>query len=249
MLFSSEVHLYILLLKMRTGKRPGLAHHPSRSPPKLRRRAKLCHLPLHFFSFSSWNLNIPISVQLPQLLYNLKLTNLRTNQIFQNGQSRWDKISYLSYPAIPLVRCWRGRDSHEEGDARLTARSRMGNHLDGFPSLIQNPLSNHVYILLYSIHMSSSLLHTNTPSLQLQASEVTPRSPVPSHSNKNPRTPPQPSHGTSLAMMPMLSVACTFINSVTTPTAAHPQVLIVSQNGQHTQGQELGWWRMNSQPI
>lgn len=56
---------------------------------------------------------------------------------------------------------------------------------------------------------------------------VTPRSLEPSPSSRL-LSPPQPqSPGTWLAMMLMPSEACTFISSVTTPTAAHPQALTV----------------------
>lgn len=59
---------------------------------------------------------------------------------------------------------------------------------------------------------------------------MTPRSPEPSPSSRTPSLLPPPSHGTSLATTPMLSVACTSINSVTTPTAAPPPDPTVSSS-------------------
>ncbi|KAK4674087.1 hypothetical protein QC763_117400 [Podospora pseudopauciseta] len=59
----------------------------------------------------------------------------------------------------------------------------------------------------------------------LLSSVVTPRSPAPLSSSRRPRTVPLPSPGTSLAMMPMPSVACTSTPLVTTPTAAPPPAL------------------------
>merc|ERR1711939_374532 len=73
-------------------------------------------------------------------------------------------------------------------------------------------------------------VHLQTPQItpkwskQLQPSEVTPRSPEPSLSSRPPNPPQLPSHGISPETTLMPSVACTSINSVTTPTAAHPLV-------------------------
>lgn len=61
----------------------------------------------------------------------------------------------------------------------------------------------------------------------MHKSEVTPRSPARLPLSRPPSLPQPPSHGTSPAMMPMLSEACTSISSVTTPTAAHPPALTV----------------------
>merc|ERR1712169_132620 len=71
-------------------------------------------------------------------------------------------------------------------------------------------------------------VHLQTPQItpkwskQLQPSEVTPRSPEPSLSSRPPNPPQLPSLGISPETILMPSVACTSINSVTTPTAAHP---------------------------
>lgn len=63
--------------------------------------------------------------------------------------------------------------------------------------------------------------------VQSLSSVETPTSRVPSPLNRPTRTPLPPSHGTSPATTPTLSVACTSTSSVTTPTAAHRLVLTV----------------------
>jgi hypothetical protein len=94
-------------------------------------------------------------------------------------------------------------------------------------TLLQH-LTSQLYMQLHGIVESTNANLTST--IQSARSVVTERSLVPLPSSKSP-SPPQPtSHGISLVMMPPPSGDATFINLVTTPMAAHPQVLTVGGN-------------------